>query len=410
VRGPSVRLLRELAVPYALFAAIALPAVLKAKGYLGAPYEPLVQDLVTQLRGSQPGFDMGDAFALSVVNQGLLFFRYLLLWLVPYPGWMSVDLRPAFPTQIWGWPHMPGFVLYLAYPVVAVALLRKGGAQGVLGFGLLFPWLLALTEMATVRIQEPFVLYRSYLWMSGLPAVLPALLRRVPAKWSTAVAVVACTALVPAMQDRLDSFSSGLKLWDDVVNKNTDTRAPFAERGYHNRGLAYLQSKRYAEARQDFNRAIEINARDADAYMGRGTLLSRTGKSEQALIDFDRAIEIDPNYAEAYAKRCFAKMLLDRPREALADCEKAAALDPRHRDAFTNLGVVYAALNRTEDAATSYRRALALDARNGDANYNYGVLLAVTGRGGEARYHLGLGCEARVSASCDLLARMRRAR
>ena len=25
--------------------------------------------------------------------------------------------------------------------------------------------LLALTEVATVRIQEPFVLYRSYLWM-----------------------------------------------------------------------------------------------------------------------------------------------------------------------------------------------------------------------------------------------------
>lgn len=409
IRGLSVRLLRELLAPYALFAAIASLVVLKAKGYLGTPYEPLVQDLVAQLRGSRPGLDTHEAFALSVINQGALFFRYLMLWLVPYPGWMSVDLRPAFPTRIWGWPHMPGFVLYLAYAVAAAALIRKGGVRGMLGFGLLFPWLLGLTELATVRIQEPFVLYRSYLWMSGLPAALPAILWRAPAKWAMTAVVVACVALIPAARDRLESFSSGLKLWEDVVNKNADTRAPFVERGYHNRGFAYLQSRRYVEALRDFNQAIAINARDADAYMGRGALLSRTGKNDEALIDFDRAIEIDPRYAEAYAKRCFAKMLLDRPREALPDCEKAVALDPRHQDAFTNLGVVYAALNRTQDAATSYRRALALDPGNGDANYNYGVLLAVTGRREEARYHLTLGCGARVAASCDLLARMRRA-
>ena len=49
---------------------------------------------------------------------------------------------------------------------------------GLAGFALLSPWLLALTEFATVRAQEPLVLYRSYLWMSVLPAALPAVTAR----------------------------------------------------------------------------------------------------------------------------------------------------------------------------------------------------------------------------------------
>lgn len=408
VRGLSVRLLRELAIPLALFAGIGLLVTLKAKGYLGAPYEPFVQQLLPQLSESQHEIDARAAYTLSVINQGFLFFRYLLVWFVPYPGWMSIDLRPSFSTQLLSWPYILGFVAYLAYALVAVFQLRKGGRMGLLGFGLLYPWLLALTEMATVRVQEPFVLYRSYLWMSGLATVLPAVVWRLRAKWSLAILGVACAALILPLQDRLDSFSNRIKLWDDVIRKNTDAKAPFVERGYHNRGFAYLQARQYPEAMRDFNQAIELNARDADAYLGRGTLFTRTGSHDKALVDLERAIELDPRYADAYAKRCFVKMMLNKPHDALPDCEKAVALDTRHREAYTNLGVVYAALNRTEEAATSYRRALDIDPANGDANYNYGVLLTIQDRREEARYHLTIGCEARIDAACKLLAEMRR--
>ncbi|MBI4195971.1 MAG: tetratricopeptide repeat protein [Betaproteobacteria bacterium] len=410
VRGASFRLLRELVVPLALFAAIAALVTIKVKGLLGSPYEPFVQDLMPHPGAARAESAAHAPYLLSVINQGFLFFRYMLVWLIPYPGWMSVDIRPPFPSRVLGWPHTPGFALYLIYAGIAAALLRKRGVPGLLGFGLLYPWLLSLTEITTVRIQEPFVLYRSYLWMSGLPAILPALLSRFPARWSVVAPGMLCIALILSMQNRLDTFSSAAELWDDVVRKNTALDAPFVERGYHNLGFAYLQSGRLSEALKDFDKAIEINVRDADAYMGRGTLLSRAGNHDKGLKDLDRAIEIDPRYTEAYAKRCYVKMLLDRPGDARHDCEKAVALNPRHRDALINLGVVNAALGRTEDAAASYRRALAIDAASGDAHYNYGVLLIVQGRREEARYHLRLGCEARVAAACSLLDHARGAR
>lgn len=409
VRGWSVRLLRELAIPFVLFAGIGLLVIMKGKGYLGAPYEPLVQSLLQQMDATRHELDARDLYPLSVINQGWLFLRYLLVWLVPYTGWMSIDLRPSFPTRFLSWPYSLGFAAYLAYALFAVVLIRKGGKRGLLGFGLLYPWLLGLTEMATVRIQEPFVLYRSYLWMSGLTAILPAVLWRLRARWSIVVLGLACMALIPPLLDRLDSFSSATKLWSDVVRKNAEANTPLVERGYHNRGFAYLQARQYPEAMRDFDKAIEINAQDADAYLGRGVLHTRTGGHDKALANLDRAIAIDPRYAEAYAKRCFVKMMIDKPNDALPDCEKAVAVDPRHRDALTNLGVVYAALNRAEEAAASYRRALALEPGNGDANYNYGVLLLVQNRRAEARHHLGVGCEARVTAACELLASVRRA-
>ena len=405
VRGGSVRLLRELAVPFALFAGIGILVILKAKGFLGAPYEPAAQVLLDQVREAGPAPQApSSAFALSVVNQGYLFFRYLLIWFLPYTGWMSIDLRVPFPAQLLGWPHTLGFAAWLAYPVAAAVLLRKGGGSGLVGFGLLYPWLLALTEVATVRVQEPFVIYRSYLWMSGLPVILGPALCRLRARWSVAILAAACIALVPPLYDRLDSFSSQIKLWGDVVRKNSGAQAALVERGYHNRGLAYLQAKQYPEALRDFDRALAINARDVNALVGRGTLFARTGSYDNALADLGRAIEIDPAYSEAYGKRCFTKMLLDQPRAALPDCEKAVALNPRHRDAHTNLGVVYAALNRAGEAESSYRRALAIDTSDGEANYNYGVLLAMQDRREEARRHLATACDARVTDACEMLA------
>ncbi|HKU69335.1 MAG TPA: tetratricopeptide repeat protein [Burkholderiales bacterium] len=411
VRGspsPMGRLARELAIPFALFALIGTVVVLRAKGLLGAPYERWAPELLSQMRDSPGTPAASDAYLLSVANQGFLFFRYLVTWLIPLPAWMSIDVRTPFPSQLLSWPQLAGFIAWLAFPVAGFKLLRRGGTPGLFGFGLLYPWLLALPEVAVIRVQEPYVLYRSYLWMGGLACVLPALAERVPAKWAFGALCAACLALVPVAIGRIDSFSTSIKLWDDAVRKNSDMSAPFVERAYHNRGFFYLQAGQYLEAQRDFDKAITLNPRDPDAYLGRGTLFARTGSYDQAFADLGRAIELDPGYAEAYNKRCFTKMLIDRPDDALPDCEKAVSLNPRHRDAFTNLGVVYGALNRPKEAEASYRRALEIEPSNADANFNYGVLLAVLGRRHEARGPLAIACNARIVEACKLQAALRR--
>lgn len=400
VRGRSPLPWRELAAPLGVQAAIALLVLLKAKGVLGAPYEPYAAIVVSQLAESDRAADQISAYPLSVVNQGWLFFRYLGTWLLPWPGWMSIDVRTPFPVSLAAWPQGAGFLLWLAWPVLAVWLLLRGGRAGLAGFALLAPWLFALTEMATVRVQEPFVLYRSYLWMSLLPAAIPAVLARISPRWGTALLALACLALLPPFYNRLASFSSEFRVWDDAVRKNTDLAAPLAYRAWRNRGVALYQAGRNEEALADFDTVLRLNPRDALSWMTRGTLHMRAGRSAEARADFDRALELVPRYAEARARRCVVLMRLQQLDAALADCRLAAELEPRDAGSYTSLGMVRALRGEAAEAEREYRRALELDAANADANYQYGVLLRGVGRAAEARLRFAAACAKGVQAAC----------
>jgi tetratricopeptide (TPR) repeat protein len=404
VRGASLELARRAAWPLALFATIGMIVILSSRGVLGRAYEPFASDVVANLGETRSELDAGLAYPISVLNQATLYFRYLFTWLLPWPGWMSIDVRTPFPKTLFEWPYMVGFAAWLAYPVATVWLLFKRGGVGLFGFGLLYPWLFAFTEVAAVRAQEPFVLYRSYLWMSGLPAIVPMLAGTLAPRWRIAVLAVACLLLIFPARGRLDSFSTPLKLWDDAISKNATLSAPYLERAYVARGFVHLDARRLEAARADFERAVELNPRSPDAHLGRGVLRLRGGALNEALDDLDLAIALDPRYASAYDKRCVVKMALRSPAKAIADCEKAVALDPRNNEAWINTGVVYRSLGRTADAAASYERALELRPENASAHYNYGVLLLESGRRDEAvRHHIVIGCEAGIPSACEIL-------
>lgn len=401
--------LRWLAAPAAVFALIGVIVVYQGRALIGAPYEPYAAPAIGALPGFNAGFDQRLAYPISVINQGWLFFRYLLAWLVPWPGWMSIDLRMPVPGALLAWPQTAGFVAWLAYAACAVLLLTRGGRAGFAGFGLLAPWLLALTEVAVARLQEPFVLYRSYLWMPLLFAALPAVLWRVPQRWRHALVAAACLALAAGTVDRLGTFKSGFALWDDVVKKNGDSRVALVERGYLNRGQVRYALGEREEALADFERALALNERFPDAWLARASVHLVSGRAAQALADADRAVALDPQYASAWDKRCVALLALGRAAEARTDCERALALNPRNVDALVDAGAAYYRLGQNDAAEKSYRRALAINPQHGVGNHNLGMLLLDAGRRDETvRNHFVTACNAGVKASCDLLRRSRR--
>lgn len=307
---------RQLALAGLLMSLAAALVIYYARGKIGAAYEPFGQDVG------------GLAYPLSVINQGALFFRYLGTWLAPCPCWMSIDLRVGLPRGLLSWQAL-GFLAWLAYPAICVLLLRRGGALALAGFGLLYPWLLSLTEFSTIRAQEPFVLYRSYLWMSGLPAALPALVGRLTPAVRNAVLISVCLVLALVARERIETFSTPLRLWDDAVRKNTDPTTPYVERAYINRGELHRGAGEMRAALADFDRAIALNPRIAEGYVGRATVRLDLRRPDEALPDLDRAVELDPKLASAHAKRCFARSYLGYPTaEVLAECALARQLDP----------------------------------------------------------------------------------
>lgn len=353
VRTPSVRLLRQI-TPFYLLAILIAAAVtwstMSGKGGLGSAYEPNAGGMLSQAAKIQGLSDLPHAHLLSMLTQSYLFFKYLWLWLIPNPGWMSVDMRESFATSFLSWPQSLGLVAFPAYFFLSVWMLLKRGRTGLLGFAMLFPWILFLTEGATVRIQEPFVLYRSYLWMPGLFAALPAVLGwlrdkrllSVPAavadcgqgrptdrrtRTTLLVLGAACLICVPLTLNRLQTFSSALLLWDDAEKLVRGKHYMLGvERIYYNRGTEFGHLNRLQEAISDFGKSINANPNVDFAYGNRATAYYLLGEYQLALQDYDRAISLNPNNPNSYHGRALTHRSLGNLHEEQDDFQRSCAL------------------------------------------------------------------------------------
>jgi hypothetical protein len=352
LRKPSWSLVRELWLRFAMLLSIGVLVVLRSKGILGAPYEPFASKAVAHLSGA------GEVplLLLSAVTECRLFFKYLFLWIVPNPAWMSVDLRVKFAAGLHIWPETAGVVAFVLYPLFASWLLLKRGRIGLAGFGLLFPWLLFLTELSTVRIQEPFVLYRAYLWMGGLAAMLPLLCAPIGARRNLALLSAICLALVPLSLNRLDSFSSDWKLWNDVVEKNTDKTLFFAERGYNKRGIASIKLGNYPDAIRDFTTSLEINPTDPGIYLNRGMASMQLGNYPDALRDFGSGLEIDPGEPAFHVNRGLIYAADRRYAAAIAEFDRALELKPENPVAHFNRGQALRLMSRYDEGNANIRK------------------------------------------------------
>ena len=327
---PLVQPERRFAVRHAIIylagcAPAAILVVLLRTGVIAVSYEPEFSTIAAEIE-----MDAGRAdfpWWLSVATQAGLFFKYLALWLWPDTGAMSIDLRINFADA-----QLPPMVLlavagFLSYGLMGLYLLtRRVGAARIAGFGLLFPWILFLVEFATIRIQEPFVLYRSYLWAPGVMIALAAALTRVSVRAATATVLLVLPLLLYQAHERLRTFTSGLALWEDAVAKLPRGRVPGGSRTLYSLGREYL----YA------------------------------GRPDSAIAVVDRCLAEYPATYQCPFARAAIHLHLEQYREALPYLSRAIALRPESGFARHHLGVALENLGCLEEAKEQYRLATKL--------------------------------------------------
>lgn len=321
---PSLPLVRRLVPVFAVYTAIAVCVTLMVKGVLGAIYEPYAAELLAVANEGK-----AITYPMSVLTQSYLFFKYHLLWVFPNVQWMSVDIREPLANSLWSWPYGVAALAFIAYPAVAAwMVLRGGGRVGLAGWLLAFPWLMFATELSTVRLQEPFVLYRSYLWFPLVGGLAGLAFYRVSVKWVAVLVIPAMCALVALSWNRLDTMSDTLRLWEDAARLLKKGDEPGAARIYYNRGLALSHLGRHEEALAEVNRALALNPKHAFAqiHFTRARMNYELKRYAEAMKDINISIALDPSRATLYFSRGSMLGREGKTDEARKDFKKGCEL------------------------------------------------------------------------------------
>ena len=293
VRRPSWKTVATIAGASTALIAVAAVVFFGIYGDLiGKLFDQRSLDFAQQLERLSPGITQ-RMYPLSILNEAALFFAYGFLWFAPNVMWMSLDMRPAFPLSYMAFPQVLGVVGYVGLWIAALwAVLRRRGALSLAGVALMFPLLLYATEFATVWVQDPFVLYRSYLWAVAVPVLVAIVLTGFQPKTIYVIGCAIGLVFTVLAFERVQSLRDDHTAWGDAAEK-IDLKAPASAVGrwrpFLNLGAYHLDRGSLGEAQRSFATAEALGSLHGSARFNQGVALQQQKKHAQALTTFAEA-------------------------------------------------------------------------------------------------------------------------
>ena len=123
----------------------------------------------------------------------------------------------------------------------------------------------------------------------------------------------------------------------------------------------YFKLKRYDDALEKCQKAIELDPNYANGWYNRGIVLYNLEKYEEAIVSLSKAIELNPNDAYSWYNMGNVYGSQANHHQAIECYDKATRLDPKYKVAWRNKGISNFILKRYQYAVECYDKALELD-------------------------------------------------
>lgn len=186
--------------------------------------------------------------------------------------------------------------------------------------------------------------------------------------------------------DKPGNLDKAIELFQAVVQAD-----PKFALAYASLGEAYWERYRLDQnpdwlksATQYCDRAIELNKNLPAVFAIAARIHADTGHNDVALAEFDQALKLDPRNADARLGRASVYERLGRINDAENEYKAAVALRPDYWLGISELGSFYFRQHRSEDAAREYKREIELVPDSANAHSNYAAMLSRLGRSQEA--------------------------
>jgi len=141
---------------------------------------------------------------------------------------------------------------------------------------------------------------------------------------------------------------------------------------------------RWAEAGEEFKRAISLNPNYPTAHHWYAHYLRLKGQFDDALREIERAQELDPLAPAISQYLAEVYLAKNEINAAIEQCRKIIELDPGFPNTYATLGVAYLKQRRYEEAAAALQKAVELSGRASVFLSHLGYCQAVAGRRAEA--------------------------
>lgn len=186
-------------------------------------------------------------------------------------------------------------------------------------------------------------------------------------KWIVEIFFIALLATQITLTIRQNQvWKDPIKFYNRIILHN-----PSYARAHFNLANALAREGNNAEeAIEHYQIAIQMDAKNADAYNNLGTLYQHEGDLAKAYSSYMRALQADPQHLDA--NNNIGGILLDQRQyeEALIYFNRVIKSDPNFAKAHNNLGILYAQQRKFELAVTHFKQALIINPDFDEARNN----------------------------------------
>lgn len=169
--------------------------------------------------------------------------------------------------------------------------------------------------------------------------------------------VIGLIALVGIAAFVLSSLSPGTVTYDNEPQNSEGASNTISAMDYYNEGVSLYDQGRYSEAIIKFDRSLEIDPTNKEAWLYKGLSLDDLGRYPEALICYDKAIAIDPYYVIPWYNKGIILGNQGRYLDSITCFDRVIAIDPKDGGAWYNKGIALELLGRNTEAEACFNKA-----------------------------------------------------